>query len=113
VIVPVRRECLDHATFGASGSCVPRATQPSTCGAVVQVPALGGLHHRYDRRTARPSRSTAPTGGRSTASPAVVSCIGPTSPEGPAGTTRSTFLEPPAGALKARHRGPCDVDRFW
>jgi len=31
---------------------VPRATQPPTCGAVVQVPHLGGLHHHDERRAA-------------------------------------------------------------
>ena len=31
---------------------VPRVTQPPTCGAVVQVPHLGGLHHHDERRAA-------------------------------------------------------------
>ena len=31
---------------------VPRAVQPSTCGTIVQVPHLGGLHHHYERRAA-------------------------------------------------------------
>jgi hypothetical protein len=31
---------------------VPRRTQPPTCGAVVQVPHLGGVHHHYERRAA-------------------------------------------------------------
>jgi len=77
VIGSIRRECLDHviiwnerglrrhlrryvAYYHAwrthlsldKDAPVPRATQPPTCGAVVQVPHLGGLHHHYERRAA-------------------------------------------------------------
>lgn len=31
---------------------VTRATQPPPCGAVAQVPHLGGSHHDWERRTA-------------------------------------------------------------
>lgn len=31
---------------------VPRAAQPPTCGTIVQVPHLGGLHHHGERRAA-------------------------------------------------------------
>ena len=31
---------------------VPRAAQPPTCGTIVQIPHLGGLHHHYERRAA-------------------------------------------------------------
>ncbi len=31
---------------------VPRAVQPPTCGPIIQVAHLGGLHHHYERRAA-------------------------------------------------------------
>jgi len=31
---------------------VPRAVQPPTCGTIVHIPHLGGLHHHYERRAA-------------------------------------------------------------
>ncbi len=30
----------------------PRAIQPPELGAVVEIPGVGGLHHRYERRAA-------------------------------------------------------------
>jgi putative transposase len=73
----LRRECLDHVIVWNEHSLrrhlqqyltyyhawrthlsldkdapVPRATQPPTCGPIVQVPHLGGLHHHYERRAA-------------------------------------------------------------
>jgi len=77
VIGSIRRECLDHVIVWNERSLrrylrqylayyhewrthlsldkdapVPRAVQPSTCGTVVQVPHLGGLHHHDERRAA-------------------------------------------------------------
>ena len=77
VIGSIRRECLDHVILWneralrrhlqqyfayyhgwrthlslGKDSPVPRPVQPSTCGRIVQVPHLGGLHHRYERRAA-------------------------------------------------------------
>jgi putative transposase len=77
VIGSLRRECLDHVIVWNERSLrrhlpqylayyhewrthlsldkdapVPRATQPQTCGTIVQVPHLGGLHHHYERRAA-------------------------------------------------------------
>lgn len=77
VIGSLRRECLDHVIVWSERSLrrhlglyltyyhawrthlsldkdapVPRPVQPPTCGAVVQVPHLGGLHHHYERRAA-------------------------------------------------------------
>ena len=77
VIGSLRRECLDHVIVWNERALrrhlqrylayyhgwrthlsldkdapVPRATQPPACGAVVQVPHLGGLHHHYERRAA-------------------------------------------------------------
>jgi hypothetical protein len=77
VIGAVRRECLDHVIVWNERSLrrhlqqyltyyhewrthlsldkdapVPRAVQPPTCGTIVQVPHLGGLHHHYERRAA-------------------------------------------------------------
>ncbi|MAE71417.1 MAG: integrase [Gemmatimonadetes bacterium] len=31
---------------------LPRPVQPTTMGGVVEVPEVGGLHHRYERRAA-------------------------------------------------------------
>jgi transposase InsO family protein len=77
VIGSLRRECLDHVIVWSERSLrrhlgqyltyyhawrthlsldkdapVPRPVQPPTCGAVVHVPHLGGLHHHYERRAA-------------------------------------------------------------
>jgi len=77
VIGSMRRECLDHVIVWNERSLrrhlcryltyyhewrthlsldkdapVPRAVQPPTCGMIVQVPHLGGLHHHYERRAA-------------------------------------------------------------
>ena len=77
VIGSIRRACLDHVivlherplrrvlhayfeyyyrsrTHISSGkdSPEPRAIQPPEMGAVVAVPQVGGLHHRYERRAA-------------------------------------------------------------
>ena len=77
VIGSLRRECLDHVIVWNERSLrrslieyltyyhesrthlsldkdapVPRAVQPSTCGTIVQVPHLGGLHHHDERRAA-------------------------------------------------------------
>jgi putative transposase len=77
VIGSVRRECLDHLIVWNERSLrrhlqryltyyhewrthlsldkdapVPRAVHPATCGAIVQVAHLGGLHHHYERRAA-------------------------------------------------------------
>jgi len=73
----LRRECLDHVIVWNERSLrrylqryltyyhewrthlaldkdapVPRAVHPPTCGTIVQVPHLGGLHHHYERRAA-------------------------------------------------------------
>jgi transposase InsO family protein len=77
VIGSMRRECLDHVIVWNERALrrhlqryleyyhesrthlsldkdapVPRAVQPLTCGPIVQVPHLGGLHHHYERRAA-------------------------------------------------------------
>ena len=77
VIGTIRRVCLDHvivfnqATLYrhlksflayyhesrthlslAKDSPEPRQVHPSECGAVVAIPQVGGLHHRYERRAA-------------------------------------------------------------
>jgi putative transposase len=77
VIGSIRRECLDHLIVWNERSLrrylqqylayyhewrthlsldkdapVPRAVHPPTCGRIVQVPHLGGLHHHYERRAA-------------------------------------------------------------
>jgi transposase InsO family protein len=77
VIGSLRRECLDHVIIWNERSLrqhlrqylayyhewrthlsldedapVSRAAQPPTCGTIVQVPHLGGLHHHYERRAA-------------------------------------------------------------
>ena len=77
VIGTIRRECLDHLiVFNEAGlyrqlqafcsyyhrtrkhlalqkdSPEPRAVQPPEAGAVISIPEVGGLHHRYERRAA-------------------------------------------------------------
>jgi transposase InsO family protein len=77
VIGTIRRECLDHvivfneaslyrhvrsflAYYHASRTHLslakdppePRSVQPLESGAVVAIPQVGGLHHRYERRAA-------------------------------------------------------------
>jgi len=77
VIGSLRRECLDHVIVWNERSLhrhlqhylayyhewrthpaldkdapVPRAAQAPSCGAIVQVPYVGGLHHHYERRAA-------------------------------------------------------------
>jgi putative transposase len=77
VIGSIRRECLDHVIVWNERSLrrhlqryvayyhswrthlsldkdapEPRAVQPPSCGTIVQVPHLGGLHHHYERRAA-------------------------------------------------------------
>ena len=77
VIGTIRRECLDHvivfneaslyrhlksflAYYHASrthfslakDSPSPRPVQPPQLGAIVGIPQVGGLHHRYERRAA-------------------------------------------------------------
>jgi transposase InsO family protein len=77
VIGSIRRECLDHLIVWNErplrrylrqyltyyhewrthlaldkDAPVPRAVRPPTCGTIVQVPHLGGLHHHYERRAA-------------------------------------------------------------
>jgi transposase InsO family protein len=77
VIGTLRRECLDHVIIVgeahlrrilrkyldyyhrtrthlalAKDAPDPRAVQPPEFGCVVQVPEVGGLHHRYERRAA-------------------------------------------------------------
>jgi hypothetical protein len=78
LIGSIRRECLDHViTFNESGlhgvlksyfeyyertrthlslekdAPVPRTVQPPELGKVVELPEVGGLHHRYERRAAQ------------------------------------------------------------
>jgi putative transposase len=77
LIGTLRRECLDHVIVWnerslrrtlryflayyhewrphlslAKDAPIPRAAQPPTSGAIVQVPHVGGLHHHYERRAA-------------------------------------------------------------
>ena len=77
LIGSVRRECLDHVVvLNETGlrrtlssyfnyylkarahlalgkdAPEPRAIQPPKLGAVVEIPEVGGLHHRYERRAA-------------------------------------------------------------
>jgi putative transposase len=77
VIGSLRRECLDHVIIWNERSLrrhlqqylayyhewrthlslgqdapVPRAGQPPTYGTIAQVPHVGGLDHRYERRAA-------------------------------------------------------------
>jgi putative transposase len=77
VIGTIRRECLDHVIiFSEAGlyrqvksfaayyhgsrthlslakdSPEPRAVQPAELGRIVDIPQVGGLHHRYERRAA-------------------------------------------------------------
>jgi transposase InsO family protein len=77
VIGTIRRECLDHMIVINEASLYrhvksflayyhesrthlslakdtpePRPVQPPTLGAVVAIPQVGGLHHRYERRAA-------------------------------------------------------------
>lgn len=77
VIGSLRRDCLDHVIVWNGRSLhrhlrqylayyhqwrthlsldkdAPflRAAQPPTCGTIVQIPHLGGLHHHYERRAA-------------------------------------------------------------
>src|SRR4051812_44384232 len=78
VIGTIRRECLDHViVFNEASLCrhvksfleyyhesrthlslakdppEPRPVHPLELGAVVAIPQVGGLHHRYERRAAR------------------------------------------------------------
>jgi len=73
----LRRECLDHViVFGEThlrrivrryvnchhrarthlaldkGAPEPRSVQPADTGAVIEIPEVGGLHHRHERRAA-------------------------------------------------------------
>jgi hypothetical protein len=77
LIGSIRRDCLDHViVFGerhlrkilksyfeyyhrsrtplglAKDTPEPRAIQPPHVGAVIEIPEVGGLHHRYERRAA-------------------------------------------------------------
>lgn len=77
LIGSIRRECLDHVmVFSEHGlrrilnsyfeyyeksrthlglakdSPIPRLVQPPSAGNVVEIPQVGGLHHRYERRAA-------------------------------------------------------------
>jgi putative transposase len=77
LIGSIRRECLDHViTFHETGlhrvlksyfeyyertrthlslnkdSPIPRTVQPPDYGRVIELPEVGGLHHRYERRRA-------------------------------------------------------------
>ena len=77
LIGTLRRECLDHVIVWNERSLrrtltcfldyyhewrshlsldkdapMPRAVQLPTCGAIIQVPHVGGLHHHYERRAA-------------------------------------------------------------
>jgi transposase InsO family protein len=77
LIGTLRRECLDHVIVWNERSLrrtlqlflayyhdwrphlaldkdapISRAAQPPACGAIVEVPHLGGLHHHYERRAA-------------------------------------------------------------
>ncbi len=77
LIGSIRRECLDHVIvldeqhlrrvlqryFGyyhrsrthlslAKDAPEPRGIEPPECGGIVEIPEVGGLHHRYSRRAA-------------------------------------------------------------
>lgn len=73
----IRRECLDHVIIITVAGLrrilkeyfeyyersrthlslekdapISRSVQPPSCGHVVEIPVVGGLHHRYERRAA-------------------------------------------------------------
>jgi transposase InsO family protein len=77
LIGTIRRECLDHVIVFHEGALrrtlnsyfnyyersrthlsldkdapIPRRVQPPELGKVVELPEVGGLHHRYERRAA-------------------------------------------------------------
>ena len=77
LIGSIRRECLDHViVFNETGlrrvlqeyfdyyersrthlsldkdAPIPRSVQPPELGTEVELPQVGGLHHRYERRAA-------------------------------------------------------------
>jgi hypothetical protein len=59
VIGTIRRECLDHVNvlneaslYRHVGTAGTAARAPRALGAVVAIPQVGGLHHRYERRAA-------------------------------------------------------------
>ena len=77
LIGSIRRECLDHMIVFSESSLrrvlksyfqyyersrthlalekdapAPRAIQPPELGVVIELPEVGGLHHRYERRAA-------------------------------------------------------------
>jgi len=80
----IRRECLDHVIVFHEGALrrtlnsyfnyyersrthlsldkdapIPRRVQPPELGNVVELPEVGELHHRYERRGASPARTCA------------------------------------------------------
>jgi len=77
LIGSIRRDCLDHVlVFNERGlrrilksyfdyyeksrthlslakdAPIPRSVQPPSFGRVIEIPQVGGLHHRYERRVA-------------------------------------------------------------
>jgi putative transposase len=77
LIGSIHRDCLDHVlVFNERGlrrilkayfdyyersrthlslakdAPIPRSVQPPSCGKVIEIPLVGGLHHRYERRAA-------------------------------------------------------------
>jgi len=123
VIGSLRRECLDHVIIWNERSLrrhlrqylgyyhewrthlsldkdapVPRAPQPPTGGAIVQIPHLGGLHHHYERRATWPSLSARRATHRQPARSVVVcpdrSAIVP----GVTSTAQQKSSDPPDGA---------------
>ncbi len=118
VIGSIRRECLNHVIVWneralrhhlrdyiayyhrwrphlslAKDAPIPRATQPSRAGRIVQISEVGGLHHHYERRAAERSGSGhtrhLPTGR-------AVAC--PHRPQGPAAAPQGS-LRSAAAAL--------------
>ncbi len=50
IIVILLRACLlPRAALAAENAPVPREVEPPTDGAVIAIPQVGGLHHRYTR----------------------------------------------------------------
>ena len=49
--MPIITEARTHLSLGKDAH-EPRAVQPPSMGKIVELPQVGGLHHRYERRAA-------------------------------------------------------------